>query len=259
MGTGGRDVEGPHILKRNEAYYLLAAEGGTGVGHMITMFKSPNLWGPFEDTPGINPLFTNRDRANEPLQNIGHADLFQDTEENWWLTCLGTRPSTIGFKQITNMGRETLLYPVIWDKEWPEINHGLPSEIVDMTSFPSHQRVLVNQQKLTSFYDNFEQETLHPEWLSLRDTLGEDVLLKNNTLTIKGRPTTIEQEATPAFLGIRQTESAESFTVNVAEATAINDGQIGLLSLINDTHFAAILVKQQADGFIVSRYQKWKI
>lgn len=256
MGTGGRDVEGPHILKRNEAYYLLAAEGGTGVGHMITMFKSANLWGPFEDTPSINPLFTNRDRANEPLQNIGHADLFQDTEENWWLTCLGTRPSTIGFKQITNMGRETLLYPVIWDKEWPEINHGLPSEIVDMTSFPSHQRVLVNQQKLTSFYDNFEQETLHPEWLSLRDTLGEDVLLKNNTLTIKGRPTTIEQEATPAFLGIRQTESAESFTVNVAEATAINDGQIGLLSLINDTHFAAILVKQQADGFIVSRYQK---
>ena len=105
LGTGGRDVEGPHIIKRENTYYLLAAEGGTGVGHMITMFKSDNFWGPFENHSTINPIFTNRDRANESLQNIGHADLFQDTKGNWWLTCLGTRPSTIDFKQITNMGR----------------------------------------------------------------------------------------------------------------------------------------------------------
>ena len=209
LGTGGRDVEGPHIIKRENTYYLLVAEGGTGVGHMITMFKSDNLWGPFEDHSTINPIFTNRDRANEPLQNIGHADLFQDTKGNWWLTCLGTRPSTIDFKQITNMGRETLLYPVNWEKEWPEINQGIPSEVVDMSQFPKHQKVLVNEQKILPFVDEFNQPTLNPEWLSLRGSLKENLLLQHSTLTLKGCSTTIEQSTTPSFLGVRQTEKAE--------------------------------------------------
>lgn len=256
LGTGGRDVEGPHIIKRNNTYYLLAAEGGTGVGHMITMFKSNSLWGPFEDSNTINPIFTNRDRASELLQNIGHADLFQDTKGNWWLTCLGTRPSTIGFKQITNMGRETLLYPVNWENEWPEINQGIPSEVVDMKNYPKHQHTLINKQELTDFYDTFDQPILNPEWLSLRNSLEESVLLKNSTLTLKGRITTIEQEGTPAFLGIRQTEQTESFTVIVSADTTINNGKIGILSLINDTHFATILVTEQNNEFVVSRYQK---
>lgn len=123
-GTGGRDIEGPHIIKKDHTYYLLTAEGGTGIGHMITIFKSSSLWGPFNDSEQINPLFTNRDRANEPLQNIGHADLFQDQQQNWWLTCLGTRPANVGFTQITNLGRETLLYPVNWDSTWPKVYTG---------------------------------------------------------------------------------------------------------------------------------------
>ncbi|GCF94435.1 hypothetical protein NRIC_23260 [Enterococcus florum] len=256
FGTGGRDVEGPHIIKRNNSYYLLAAEGGTGVGHMITMFKSDNLWGPFEDSSAVNPIFTNRDRANEPLQNIGHADLFQDTKGNWWLTCLGTRPSIIDFKQITNMGRETLLYPVNWENEWPEINNGIPSETVDLTLFPNHRRVLVNEQKLSPFIDCFDQPTLNPEWLSLRDALDENLLLQNSSLTLKGRTTTIDQRATPAFLGIRQTEQAESFSVMINTSTTFANGKIGILILINDNHFAAILVEEKEQNFIVSRYQK---
>lgn len=256
LGTGGRDVEGPHIIKRNNAYYLLAAEGGTGVGHMITMFKSDNLWGPFEDSPTVNPVFTNRDHANEPLQNIGHADLFQDTKGNWWLTCLGTRPASIDFKQITNMGRETLLYPVKWENEWPEINQGLPSKMVDMTLFPDHQSILTNEQKIEPFIDTFEQATLNPEWLSLRDSLGEDLCLKNATLSLKGRQVTIDSGGTPSFLGIRQTEQAESFSVSINSTTSFANGKIGILSLINDSHFAAILVQEKEQNFIVSRYQK---
>ena len=83
LGTGGRDVEGPHILHEKGYYYLLVAEGGTGLGHNITMLRSNSLWGPFDQEAPQNPIFTNRDRASEPLQNIGHADFFQDTAGNW--------------------------------------------------------------------------------------------------------------------------------------------------------------------------------
>ena len=219
LGTGGRDVEGPHIIKRDNTYYLLAAEGGTGVGHMITMFKSDNLWGPFEDHSTANP-------------------------------------STIDFKQITNMGRETLLYPVNWEKEWPEVNQGIPSEVVDMKQFPKHQKVLVNEQKIVPFVDEFNQPTLNPEWLSLRDSLKENILLQNSTLTLKGCSTTIEQGTTPSFLGVRQTEKSETFTVTVEKSTTCNHGKIGITSMINDTHFAALLVREEKGKFIVSRSQK---
>lgn len=256
FGTGGRDVEGPHILKQKNAYYLLAAEGGTGVGHMITMFKSDNLWGPYEDNQTINPLFTNRDRADEPLQNIGHADLFQDTKGNWWLTCLGTRPAAVGFKQITNLGRETLLYPVIWKDEWPEIYTGVPSETVDLNNYPEHQAALTNEQQIASFTDCFDASDLNPEWLSLRAPLNQEGLLENGKLTLKGNATTIAQEATPAFLGVRQTEHAEAFIVNVDEKSALKNGAFGIVSLINNTHFAALLVSEESRKLVVTRYQK---
>jgi len=36
-GSGGRDVEGPHLYRKGQFYYLLTAEGGTRKGHIITI------------------------------------------------------------------------------------------------------------------------------------------------------------------------------------------------------------------------------
>lgn len=44
---------------------------------MITLFHGPSILGPLDKGGPGNPIFTNRDRAEEPLQNIGHSDLFQ--------------------------------------------------------------------------------------------------------------------------------------------------------------------------------------
>ncbi|MFC6169287.1 glycoside hydrolase family 43 protein [Loigolactobacillus jiayinensis] len=256
-GTGGRDVEGPHIIKKNQIYYLLTAEGGTGVGHMITIFKSDSLWGPFKDSNNINPIFTNRDRADEPLQNIGHADLFQDQQDNWWLTCLGTRPATVGFTQITNLGRETLLYPVTWNNTWPQIYNGIPSQTVDLTNFPKHAAVLPHHQKLKSFVDTFDHKQLSPEWISLRNSLGTDLVINNGVLTLHGRETTLSQATTPAFIGLRQTEQHELFKITLDSAnTVINSGKIGIASLINTDHYAAILVEKKQNNYKITRYQK---
>ena len=41
---------------------------------------------------------------------------------NWWMSCQRTPPAHVRFSMITNIGRETLLYPEIWDGDWPEIN-----------------------------------------------------------------------------------------------------------------------------------------
>ncbi|WP_258231767.1 glycoside hydrolase family 43 protein [Bombilactobacillus bombi] len=243
LGTGGRDVEGPHIIKKNEWYYLLMAEGGTGVGHMITMQRSHNLWGPYQAPIEINPLFTNRDRAEEPLQNIGHADLFQDTQGNWWLTCLGTRPSSVEFSKITNTGRETLLYPVIWHDDWPHIYQGVPTQTVNLDDFPDHAKV-IGTQKLPDFVDNFSTAQLNPEWLTLRANLAERLELTKGHLILTGSNRKFEQLGTPSFIGIRQTEPQEEFEISLDhKTTTLEQGQAGIVSLINADHYIALMIE----------------
>lgn len=255
FGTGGRDVEGPHILRQKGTYYLLAAEGGTGQGHMITMFKGDSLWGPFSPAPS-NPLFTNRDRAEEPIQNIGHADLFQDPKGNWWLTCLGTRPATIDHIQITNIGRETLLYPVNWSDTWPIIYTGVPSKEVDLADFPTHTETLAPQE-LPAFVDYFQSDQLHPEWISLRDDLGERLTIGNGRLTLTGSDLTLSDLGTPSFLGVRQTEHEEVLTVTLDKEQAnLTEGAAGIATVINNEHYAALLLKPESNHYLVQKQIK---
>ncbi|HFI0700935.1 TPA: family 43 glycosylhydrolase [Streptococcus suis] len=254
-GTGGRDIEGPHIIKYNNWYYLLTAEGGTGQGHMITMFRSKSLWGPFESAPK-NPIFTNRDRANEPLQNIGHADLFQDQNENWWLVCLGTRPATINHIQITSIGRETLLYPVDWSSEWPIIYNGIPSETVDLQDFPDHAKIL-SPQKLTPFIDTFTSNTLHPEWTTLRNSINNRLTHSSGQLTLIGSETQLSDIGTPSFIGLRQTEPQELLSLEVnTQKTTLNKGMFGIAVTITSSHYGALLIEKADIGYNVYKFIK---
>ncbi|KAF8645880.1 hypothetical protein AX16_007538 [Volvariella volvacea WC 439] len=120
-GTGGMAPEGPHIYKKDEFYYLLIAEGGTGIGHMVTMARATSIHGPYDPCP-LNPLLTNAN-TTEYLQTLGHADLFQDSNGNWWSVALATRNATVNFP----MGRETILVPVVWEEgEYPVFNPSNP-------------------------------------------------------------------------------------------------------------------------------------
>ncbi len=115
-GTGGVWPEGPHIYKKDGYYYLMIAEGGTAQDHSITISRSRNLTGPYTAYLN-NPILTNR-HTQEYFQTVGHGDLFQDGQGNWWGMCLATR-SGPAYKSYP-MGREAVLFPVTWDKGgWP--------------------------------------------------------------------------------------------------------------------------------------------
>ena len=108
--------EGPHINKKDGYYYLMIAEGGTGRGHFIAISRSENITGPYISNPN-NPILTNRN-TSEYFQAVGHGDLFQDAQGNWWGMCLSDRAGS-AFKSYP-MGRESVLFPVTWNTgEWP--------------------------------------------------------------------------------------------------------------------------------------------
>ena len=89
-GYCSNDIEGPHLYRIGDWYYLFSAEGGTWIGHMQTVARSRSPWGPFEPAPH-NPVLSHRHRVMHPIQSLGHAELVDDPQGNWWALALGTR------------------------------------------------------------------------------------------------------------------------------------------------------------------------
>ncbi|KAJ0425936.1 glycosyl hydrolase [Aspergillus carlsbadensis] len=115
-GTGAGLPEGPHIYKKDGWYYLCIGEGGTELGHQQVIARSEKVSGPYEGYER-NPVLTNKG-TSEYFQTVGHADLFQDKERNWWGIALATRSGPDW--RVYPMGRETVLFPVTWEEgEWP--------------------------------------------------------------------------------------------------------------------------------------------
>ena len=69
--------EGPHLYKKGEYYYIMHAEGGTGPDHAVTVCRSKNIWGPYENN-FCNPILTHRHLGRDyPVKYVGHADLIE--------------------------------------------------------------------------------------------------------------------------------------------------------------------------------------
>ncbi|GAK67502.1 glycoside hydrolase family 43 protein [Moesziomyces antarcticus] len=151
-GTGGVFAEGPHMYRKDGYYYLLVAEGGTQLGHMATVARSKDLRGPYESDPA-NPLIT-AVNTSSLFQTVGHADLFQDDNGNWWGMALGTRsgPEYSHFP----MGREAHLFPVTWaENEFPYASpvsgtmEGWPLPDVEMPKKQQNNAFVGASQSLT--------------------------------------------------------------------------------------------------------------
>jgi len=135
-GSGDKSPEGPHLYKINSLYYLLAAEGGTEYGHMVTIARSPSPWGPFESCP-CNPILSHRS-LDSPIQGAGHGDLVQDHRGKWWLAFLAFRPH--GYPPVHHLDRETFLAPVRWDDQgWPLVGANGQADIeMEADVLPPH-------------------------------------------------------------------------------------------------------------------------
>lgn len=117
-GTGGRNPEGPHLYRVGDWWYLLLAEGGTHLGHMVTIARSRSAEGPFDPCPH-NPILTHRSLAHS-VQGVGHADIVKAPDSQWWAVFHGYRPLG-GHPHYHLIGRETFAAKVEWRDAWPQI------------------------------------------------------------------------------------------------------------------------------------------
>ena len=114
-------AEGPHLYHRNGWFYLLTAEGGTSFEHSVMIARSRDLHGPYLPCPR-NPVLTHRHLGHGvEVQDVGHADLVEGDDGQWWMVVLATRP----LDGHTVLGRETHVARVDWEDDWPVVNPGL--------------------------------------------------------------------------------------------------------------------------------------
>lgn len=187
--------EGPHLYRKDGYYYLMIAEGGTGPNHAVTVARSKNVFGPYENNPN-NPILTHRHLGKDyPVIYVGHGDLIDDEAGNWYMVMLASRRCE-GF---VGLGRETFLAKVIWEDGWPVVNPGAGKleRVVDLP-FQAERNEKI---KVQSMVDNNENKH---DIIMLRNPREPFFQYSNNNLMVNFLPETLKDLKSPAYLGFRQ-------------------------------------------------------
>lgn len=246
-GCGGRYPEAPHIYKKDGYYYLMLAEGGTEYGHMETMQRSKNIYGPFEVCPH-NPILSHRD-APGPIQATGHADIVEDQNGNWWLVCLAIRPTKD--THLHHMGRESFLAPLVWNEEgWPVVgNNGkIAFEMDAPLPGPTPSPVCYD------FCDNFDSDKLDLRWSFVRNPIRENYALSNTGLALKGGKDDLSTEGgQPTLIAMRQPLFNMEFSAHLDGA--VEEGQRSGISAFYNSfyHYDIYVTKEQGEHKVCLR------
>lgn len=231
-GTGGNYPEGPHTYKKDGFYYLLIAEGGTMYGHMVTISRSKNIWGPYESCPH-NPVLSNR-YAYEKLHGTGHADLVQVHDSSWWMVHLAFRVPQI-------LGRETCLAPVEWNAQgWPVVNKTGTNSLVNNAKILSLKPFPAKPVR-----EDFNSNKAGFEWVWLRNPDMKNYRFSNGFLNLTGSKYSIYDVESPTFIGRRQTHFDFSATTAIDFNPKKENEQAGMLiEMSNRFHYQFVISKE---------------
>jgi alpha-N-arabinofuranosidase len=231
-------IEGPHIYKKNNFYYLLAAEGGTAEDHSEVVFRSENVNGPYvsyKNNPILTQRHLNEDRPN-PITSVGHADIIEDSSGNWWGVFLGCRPYE---ENHFNTGRETFMAPVKWENDWPVFDLG--GDIVK-SKYPTPGNVVKQKKSLKhsgfyTFKEEFDSAELGFEWLFLRTPREKWYNILDGSLQIQTRSESVSNLENPSFIGYRQQHLKGNVSAEMDFKTSKDNEKAGLVAFQNNAHF----------------------
>lgn len=232
--------EGPHIYKINGKYYLIAAEGGTGMFHSEMCYQADSVFGPYRRW-SRNPMLTQRllkPNRQLPVTSTGHADLVQTPEGEWYAVFLGCRPWNDG---EDHLGRETYLMPVKWSEDgFPYITQCLDTVSIKR-NLPGHATIQQSAQAGNfKWRDDFSGKVLRPEWMGLWGDPSAYAKVGKG-LTLQCAPLDSKSGKTPAYVGRRMQNHKFTAETEVAVNPSA-DESAGLLMVKNETrqYFLAV-------------------
>lgn len=250
-------IEGPHIIQRNGYYYITAAEGGTSVHHSQTIFRSDDVWGPYEPADH-NPILTQRDlefERDNPIIAAGHAKFVQIPNGDWWATFLAIRSYN---NDMFNIGRETFLLPVRWEDDWPYIlprGERIPFAL-EKPELPEQEEPTPPQSGDFGYTDEFDGNRLALGWMGIRDPEASFYQVEGGALNMTCRGGLGDLDEVPSFLGRRQQHHIATASTTVSFEPGADSEKAGLAAVQNDEHFIFLGITHREGERQVALYRR---
>ncbi|MBS1664141.1 MAG: glycoside hydrolase family 43 protein [Bacteroidetes bacterium] len=226
-------IEGPHIYKRGNYYYLMAAEGGTSENHSEVVFRSSGVRGPYVPYEH-NPILTQRG-VKSSVTSAGHADLVEGPDGGTYAVFLAVRPYEGDYY---NTGRETFITPVRWVDDWPVMDRvryafDVPFKVGKAGSGGS-ARAAAALPVNGNFTHRYRFENLLKSgWLFLRTYDSSWYRVRGGELTMKLLPETYMGKGNPAFLARRQQHLTCSVSTEMEFSSSVAGEKAGLVVFQN--------------------------
>ena len=262
--------EGPHLYKKNGYYYIMHAEGGTGPEHAVCVCRSKDIWGPYENC-FCNPILTHRHMGwNYPIRYVGHADMIETPNGEWYMVMLAVRP----LEGYTTMGRETFLAKVVWENDWPVVNPGkgrlTDQVIIDLPEWDPAEDKHSFTNKLgkstcvpgsSREYDFELMDQLGDEFLMIRNPKdGMYDLQKKEGLYLTFGKDNLKVQGSPSYLGVRQQHHFFMARTTLDASGCVGQKKAGLALIQNNEYHLrlevcdgtvyAIMCKQGKDDIL---------
>jgi xylan 1,4-beta-xylosidase len=239
-GTKCGLTEAPHIFTRDGWYYLTTAEGGTGYRHAVTLARSREIWGPYENHPDLHVIST-ADAPAHPIQRTGHGQIVEMPDGSTYHTFLMGRPiaGPDGKGRFCPLGRETGIEKCMWGEDgWPRLEHG---GLLPRTDVPGPDHSVLTEPATPVVHEPFGDK-LPDEFQWLRTPHPERIFeLKNSALVLKGRES-IGSWFEQSLVARRQEHHAYTAETRLDFEPETYQQAAGLTTYYNRTKFHAAMV-----------------
>lgn len=185
-----------------------------------------------------------------PVINVGHADLVQAPNGQWFMVMLASRPYGGDF---SNLGRETFIASVEWEDGWPVVNRGLGKlEEQGVLNLPAAP--VVPDLRC----EHFDHDRLGLQWMFLRNPQEDLYSLteRKGYLRLKLKPQTLKELENSSFVCLRQRH------MNYIAATAMefvpqHEYETAGLVVIQNDQYHVRIERAIEEGHQVLRVMTW--
>ena len=253
---GGVWAEGPHMYKKDGKYYLIIAEGGTSFNHAVMVAMSEKIEGPYISNPR-NPILTSRHLSYDNWVNsTGHGDIVELDDGRYYMVILGIRNE---INRGSNMGRETFIAPLSWEREpfeWKE-NKDLWPVVSPISGKVEKENevIFTNSIQINSynFRDDFNSKTLGLKWNFRRLPLENIYSLdkREGFLRIFSNQNIIKERHRAALMGFKQNQTNFEYFTSMNFNPENNKSEAGISIFQKDDNYLNFTVVKKDGNFFI--------
>ena len=256
---GGVWAEGPHMYKKDGKYYLIIAEGGTSFNHAVMVAMSENIEGPYISNPR-NPILTSRHLSYDNWVNsTGHGDIIELDDGRYYMVLLGIRNE---INRGSNMGRETFIAPLSWEREpfeWKENKDLWPVVSPISGKIEKVNKVIFEnsvQENSNNFRDDFNAKNLNLKWNFRRIPLEDIYSLSKRAgyLRMYCNQNIIKERSRAALMGFKQKETDFEYFINMNFNPEKDKAEAGVSIFQKDDNYINFTVFKNEEKIFIKMY-----